>query len=109
MDLNHVRHITAEELSRLLSEKSDIAIVDVRETDELDICSIGALHIPLGMIDKRAQEIPREKPVIVHCKTGRRGEMAVLFLQQNHGFENLYNLDGGIVGFADEDASITIY
>ncbi len=109
MNQDHVRNITAHELARLRAEKADIQLIDVRETDELDICSIGGYHIPIGQIDIRQQEISREKPVIIHCKSGRRGEMAVLFLQQNHGFINLYNLDGGIVGFAELDSSLTIY
>jgi adenylyltransferase/sulfurtransferase len=104
-----VRCIKAQELSRLISEKADILIVDVREADEIDICYIGGKHIPLGQIDIKASEIPRDKQVVIHCKTGKRGEMAVLFLQQNHHFTNLYNLEGGILSFSDLDPTLTIY
>lgn len=107
--MDQVRHVSALELLRLRNENADIQIIDVREADELDICSIGGQHIPLGQIDIRTEEISREKPVIIHCKTGRRGEMAVLFLQQNHSFENLYNLEGGIVAYADLDSNIISY
>jgi len=109
MNLDIVRHITAHELARLKSENADIQVIDIREADELDICNLGGYHIPLGQIDVRADEIAKEKPVIIHCKSGRRGEMAVLFLQQNHGFNNLYNLADGIIGYAVVDPSITIY
>jgi rhodanese-related sulfurtransferase len=109
MNQDTVRCIKAHELSKLIAESADIAIVDVREVDETDICSIGGKNIPLGQIDIKANEIPRDKQVIIHCKSGKRGEMAVLFLQQNHQFTNLYNLEGGILSFTDLDPSLTIY
>lgn len=109
-DPNHVRLVDVKELKRLRDEQADIQVIDVREADELAICNIGAYHIPLGEIDKRYQEIPQDKPVIIHCKSGRRSEMAVRFLQQMHGFQNLYNLDGGILAYANEvDSSLTTY
>jgi adenylyltransferase/sulfurtransferase len=109
MNQDIVRCIRAEELSRLISEQADICIIDVREADEIDICSIGGRHIALGHIDVKACEIPRDKQVVIHCKSGKRGEMAVLFLQQNHQFTNLYNLEGGILSFSDYDPKLTIY
>lgn len=109
-DPNHVRHIDVAELKRLKDEQADVQVIDVREADELAICNIGAYHIPLGEIDRRYGEIAKDKPVIIHCKSGRRSEMAVRFLQQMHQFQNLYNLDGGILAYAKEiDPSLTTY
>lgn len=109
-DPNHVRFIDVKELKRLLDQHADIQVIDVREADELAICNIGGYHIPLGEIDQRHNEINQEKPVIIHCKSGRRSEMAIRFLQQMHGFQNLYNLDGGILAYANEvDPSLTTY
>jgi adenylyltransferase/sulfurtransferase len=109
MNQDIVRFIQAKELSKLIADKADICIIDVREADEIDICSIGGKHIPLGQIDLKASEIPRNIEVVIHCKSGRRGEMAVLFLQQQHQFTNLYNLEGGILAFSDYDPKLTIY
>jgi len=110
MDVNHVREIDVKELKRLQEEKADIQIIDVREAEELEICNINALHLPLGEIDNRKEEIPTNKPVILHCKSGRRSYMATLFLQQQHGFENLYSLHGGILAYAKEiDSSLKAY
>jgi rhodanese-related sulfurtransferase len=109
MNADIVRCIKANELSILIAEKADILVIDVREADEIDICSIGGKHIPLGHIDVKACEIPRDKQVVIHCKSGKRGEMAVLFLQQQHQFTNLYNLDGGILSFSEIDPSLTLY
>ena len=109
MNQDTVRCIKAQELAKLIAEKADVYIIDVREADEIEICSIGAKHVPLGHIDIKACEIPRDKQVVIHCKTGKRGEMAVLFLQQNHQFTNLYNLEGGILSFSELDSSLTVY
>ena len=109
MNTDIVRCIKAEELSKLIADKADIVVIDVRESDEIDICSIGGKHIPLGQIDVKACEIPRDKQVVIHCKSGKRAEMAVLFLQQQHHFTNLYNLEGGILSFSDYDPKLTIY
>lgn len=109
MEQDCVRYIKANELSKLISENAEVYIIDVREADEIEICTIGGKHIPLGQIDLKASEIPRDKQVVIHCKTGKRAEMAVLFLQQNHHFTNLYNLEGGILSFTEIDPSLTIY
>jgi adenylyltransferase/sulfurtransferase len=109
MNADIVRCIKANELAKMIAEKADIIVIDVREADEIDICSIGGKHIPLGHIDVKACEIPRDKQVVIHCKSGKRGEMAVLFLQQQHQFTNLYNLDGGILSFSEIDPSLTLY
>jgi rhodanese-related sulfurtransferase len=109
MNPDLVRSITASELHSMMEKKTDFQLIDIREADELEICCLGGQHIPLGEIEKRKNEISREKTVILHCKSGKRAEMAVLFLQQNHGFTNLYNLSNGILGFSEINPDVTIY
>ena len=109
MNSDLVRCISAPELQKMMEEKSDFQLVDLREADELDICSLGGYHIPLGEIEQRKNEISRDKTVVFHCKSGKRAEMAVLFLQQNHGFTNLYNLSNGIIGFSEVRPGFTVY
>ena len=108
---DHVRAISVQELKRLRDDQADIQVIDVREVEEVKQANMGADKlIPLGQVDVRYDEISRDKPVVIHCKSGRRSHMAVLFLQQQHGFENLYNLDGGILAYAkDIDPSIPLY
>ena len=43
-------------------------------------------------------EIPKDKKVIVHCRSGVRSANAIHFLEQN-GYENLHNLEGGILAW----------
>ncbi|EJF53523.1 rhodanese-like domain-containing protein [Saprospira grandis] len=108
--MEQVKAVNVQELKRMQDDQFDFQLIDLREADELEICHINGTHIPLGEIDVRAQEIARDKPVVLHCKTGRRSYMAALFLQQQHGFDNLYSLDGGIIAYAKEiDPNMTAY
>jgi rhodanese-related sulfurtransferase len=38
----------------------------------------------------------------VHCRSGKRSANAIMFLESNFGYENLYNLAGGIIAWRDE-------
>jgi rhodanese-related sulfurtransferase len=58
----------------------------------------GATHIPLGHLADRLDEVPRDRPLVVHCQTGNRSAIAVSVLQQ-HGFDNAMNLTGGYVAW----------
>lgn len=110
IDLNTVREIDAADFISLLEiNPKDYLLIDVREKDERDICTLNGIHIPVGEINNRLNEIPRDRKVIFHCKSGKRGEMVILFLQQNHKFENLYNLKGGINAMAEIHPNIELY
>ncbi len=110
MNRNEVREITVHQLKEMMDNKEDFALIDVREPDEVEICSMDGINIPLGVIDVNVDKIPRDKKVIVHCRSGKRSYMAALFLQQEHQYENLYNLNGGIMEYAKKiDDSLTLY
>jgi len=69
-------------------------LIDVRTPREYEAGRIpGAINIPLEELRNRLSEIPRNRPVVVHCQVGMRGYMATLVLRQN-GFEAA-NLAGG--------------
>ena len=57
----------------------------------------GAVNIPLGEIRQRISEIPRDRPVYVHCRTGQRSYNAIMALK-GYGFENLINVSGSFLG-----------
>ncbi|QDS88130.1 putative adenylyltransferase/sulfurtransferase MoeZ [Rosistilla ulvae] len=65
--------------------------------------------MPLGQLADRLDELPRDKPLIVHCKLGGRSVTAVELLQRS-GFENVVSLDGGILAWAQRiDSSMPTY
>lgn len=70
-------------------------IIDVREEFELVTGGIeGSIHIPLGQLRDRLNEIPKDKKLYVTCQVGLRGYIACRLLKQ-HGFECI-NIDGGV-------------
>ena len=96
-----VPEISVQELKRKMDVRERFELIDVRESFEFEIARIdGAKLIPLGEIAERADELPREQPIVVHCHSGRRSEQAVRLLQQR-GFANVYNLQGGIDAWSD--------
>jgi adenylyltransferase/sulfurtransferase len=97
-----VKEITAKELYELQVQGAPFQLIDVREPYEYDIVNIGAELIPLGTIASEAGKISKHQKVIVHCKMGGRSAKAIRELEEKFGFDNLYNLKGGILAYIDE-------
>ena len=74
-------------------------ILDVRETYELEEeGQIKNVHnIPLSQLRDRYEEIPKDVPVYVHCRSGQRSYNAVMTLQAK-GYKDVYNVSGGFMG-----------
>lgn len=97
-----IKRLSVNELKALIDSGKDYCLIDVRNPNEFEYCNIGATLIPMNEIPLKLSAIPREKPVIVHCHHGGRSKRVIQWLQENHGFENLYNLDGGIHAWSCE-------
>jgi adenylyltransferase/sulfurtransferase len=97
-----VKEITPKELYELQVKGEPFQLIDVREPHEYDIVNIGAELIPLAAIVENANKISKEQKVIVHCKVGGRSAKAIRELEEKFGFNNLYNLKGGILAYIDE-------
>ena len=102
--------ITPETLKAMMDADPELYVLDVREPYEIAICAIdGTVKIPLGQIGSRYQEVPNNRPVVVHCKMGGRSAQAVEFLQSK-GYGNVKNLAGGILRWIDDvDGSLSKY
>ena len=88
--------ISVEELSSKLQANESMILLDVREPVEVAQCSIeGATFIPLGQLNERLGELPRDTRVFVHCKSGKRSARAVSLLQAE-GFTDAVNVAGGM-------------
>lgn len=75
-------------------------IVDVREKYEFKKRHVKtAINIPLSELRNRVSEIPKDRPVYIHCRTGQRSYNAVLALQ-NLGYKNVYNITGSFLGLS---------
>ena len=85
-------------------------MIDVRETHEYDICNLDGELIPMSEIPHNVDKISKTKQVILHCRSGKRSGDMLLWLEKNHGLNNLYNLKGGILAWAKEiDPSMPQY
>ncbi|HMJ68495.1 MAG TPA: ThiF family adenylyltransferase [Cyclobacteriaceae bacterium] len=105
-----MKEVTVQELKKMMDEKAEFQLIDVREPHEADICEIGGELIPQGDIPSNVDKISRDKKVVIHCRSGARSGNMVQWLEKNHGFTNLYNLKGGILAWADQiDPSVQKY
>ena len=105
-----IKEITANELAEMKEKGEDFQLIDVREPHEREIASIEGELIPLATIAEAKDKISKDKKVVMYCRSGGRSGKAVHYLQSQFGFDNLYNLKGGILAYADEiDPSLTKY
>jgi rhodanese-related sulfurtransferase len=97
-----MKEVTVRELKKMMDDKVDFQLIDVREEHEYESANLGAELIPLGTILDSSDRISREKPVIIYCRSGARSGAAVKELEARFGFSNLANLKGGILAWSKE-------
>lgn len=79
-------------------DRREATILDVRDGHEWREGHIpGAVHVYVGHLERSLSAVPREpgRRLVVHCSVGNRSGIAASVLHR-HGFENLYNLLGGM-------------
>jgi adenylyltransferase/sulfurtransferase len=97
-----VPSVSVQELKRKMDARERLTLVDVREPWEYDIAQItGSRLIPLGDLQERLTELPREGILVIQCHSGVRSEQGARLLQEA-GFANVYNLEGGIEAWSRE-------
>jgi rhodanese-related sulfurtransferase len=83
--------------TRLMNDGA--VVVDVREAEEFSAGHLtSAKHIPVADIDKRINDIPSGKPILVYCATGTRSGKAAAALKKA-GRDQIFNLNGGIAAW----------
>jgi adenylyltransferase/sulfurtransferase len=93
--------LTVEDLKKLVDEKSDVFVLDVREQHEWNIVRLeGATLIPLGRLPHEVHTLDSAKDIVVYCRSGARSAKATQFLL-DAGFQKVRNLEGGILAWAD--------
>lgn len=97
-----MQYITVTELKALREKSENFTLLDVREDYELDICSIGGLHIPMAEITDRSNEFAKDKAVYVLCRSGKRAESVANLLINDLDFKQVYIVEGGILAWIDQ-------
>ncbi len=93
--------ISVQELKQILDQDPAAILIDVREEGEFQEVNLSGKLIPLSELEQRFSEIPKEVPVYVHCRSGKRSRTAIEFLK-NQGYQNLSNVTGGILAWQNE-------
>lgn len=97
-ELATISQVTTEELEERLG-KGEVAVLDVRGQAEWETGHMpGVPNIPVGYLTERLDEIPRDRPLVVHCESGSRSAIAASVLRA-HGVQGVSNLSGGIVAW----------
>ena len=105
-----MKEVTVKQLKEMIDNKEDIQVIDVRELNEFNAANLGGELIPLASVPQNVDKFSKDKKVIVHCRSGKRSANAISFLEGNYGFENLYNLKGGILAYkAEIDDSLNAF
>ena len=89
--------------------KEDFQLIDVREPHEYEASNLSGELIPMHDLVKNTDRVSRDKKVVIHCRSGSRSGMVIQTLEKQFGFDNLYNLKGGILAYAKEiDSTINV-
>jgi rhodanese-related sulfurtransferase len=104
--------ISVHEVRDMLKSGADFLFIDCRKPDEHEVANIeGARLIPMQDLDLHLPDLQpyRDKPIVVHCHTGRRS-MTVTTVLRNQGFANVKSMAGGIERWSLEiDPSVPRY
>lgn len=94
--------LSVKELQDLITQGTTLALIDVREPWEVELCRIpNSRSIPLADLPAHIGELATEVPLVMICHHGTRSLHATMWLRQN-GFDNAINLSGGVDAWARE-------
>ena len=98
--VNGVRQLGVTDYKAQRDAGKDYFLLDVREPHEFQIAQIGGHLIPLGDLQNRASELPGDREIVVHCKSGGRSQKAAEFLDKA-GYK-VQNRAGGTTAWSDQ-------
>jgi len=93
--------ITPEELKSKIDNNEIFQIIDVREDYEFEDYNIGGINIPLENVLNSLEKINNDTQVIFCCRTGKRSAAITLTLKRKLNIDNLYSLQGGVLGYLE--------
>jgi rhodanese-related sulfurtransferase len=81
-----------------------VTLIDIRNPGEVELGTIpGAIHVPLAQLRARLNQVPTDKPIVVHCAGGLRSSV-VASLMRAQGFDNVSDLAGGYSAWVEAHA-----
>ena len=96
-----MKEILTKDVQKHLKKGQSLNLIDVREVDEVEAGHIpGTIHIPLGLLEFRMNELSKNEPYIIVCRSGARSGRATQFLE-SQGFD-VANMVGGMLAWEGE-------
>ncbi|WP_416866054.1 MAG: ThiF family adenylyltransferase [Imperialibacter sp.] len=106
----NMKEITVQELDSWKKNGVSFQLIDVREAHEYETVNMGGELMPMSELQEYLDLIDKDRQVVVHCHHGGRSASVIQALQSRYGFDNLYNLIGGIHAWAEEiDPNLPTY
>ncbi len=99
-----MKAINVEELQLWIDTNKKMQLVDIREPYEFEDGHLDAVNIPMDTVIERLDDIDKDKPVIIYCKSGKRASAMVYMLEKMYGLDNLLVLEGGYDAFVSQPA-----
>jgi len=104
-----VKEIESIELEKRLSEQNEFYLLDIRSEAEVVHGMLpNSAHLPMHLIPVRMNEFPKDKEIVLYCRSGARSYHACMYLMQQ-GFNNVINLKGGIIDWVRNRFEIVAY
>ncbi len=96
-----VPQVTVEELKEMHNRGEEPVLLDVREPQEYALSDLpGSMKVPLGTLPNSLAKVPKDRDLVVYCRSGARSGNAVQFLRRM-GYDKAVNLEGGVNAWAE--------
>jgi rhodanese-related sulfurtransferase len=95
-----INDIDSESLQARIVGGEDLLLVDIRTPAEIAQGAIpDAMRLPMHLIPMKVNELPKDRDVVLYCRSGARSYQACAYLAQQ-GYDRVLNLRGGIIAWA---------
>lgn len=96
-----MRYISPKDCKKRL-DNNEVEVIDIREPYEFEACNAGFKNIPMAELTLIIKNLASDKDNVIMCKSGKRAEAIVNFLETEHKISNLLVLEGGITEWANQ-------
>jgi len=104
-----VKEINSTELNNRLSSDEGPYLLDIRSEAEVVHGMLpDSTHLPMHLIPLRMNDFPKDKEIVLYCRSGARSYHACMYLMQQ-GMQNVVNLKGGIIDWARHGYQVIAY
>lgn len=95
-----INEIDSESLQKRIASGEDVLLVDIRTPAEIAQGAIpDSMQLPMHLIPIRISELPKDRDVVLYCRSGARSYQACAYMMQQ-GYDRVLNLRGGIIAWA---------